>query len=96
MQKNYEAVLILKPDLAEEERKKLFSQIAEPIAKNNGTIAKQEVWIEKRKLIFPIKKCQEGLYYLLRFSGGPELTAQLNRSYKLNENILRTLIIKLD
>lgn len=92
----YEAMLIMKPDLSEEERKTLFNQVAEAVTKNKGEVSSQSVWAEKRKLYFPIGKQKEGLYYLLNFSLPPQGVPDLRHVYKLNENILRVLITRLD
>ena len=92
---NYEAMFVIKPDLSEEERKNLFQQIADVVTKNNGSVSSGAVWSEKRKLIFPIKKQQEGAYYLLNFQLPPLAITQINHAYKLNENILRVLVTRL-
>lgn len=92
----YEAMVIVKPDLSEEERKTLFSQINDLITKGENKVTQSGVWSEKRKLYFPIKKCREGVYYLVNFSAEPSLIKDLRLAYKLNENILRNLIIRVD
>lgn len=91
----YEAMFIIKPDLSEEEKKNVFKQIAEVVAKNNGSVSSGSVWSEKRRLVFPLKKQQDGVYYLLNFQLPPQAVGQLNQAYKLNENVLRVLISRL-
>ena len=90
----YEAMFIIKPDLSEEEKKALFNQINDSVTKNNGDIAQASIWSEKKKLTFPIKKCQDGLYYLMNFSIAPSAIKEIIHAHKLNENILRVLITK--
>jgi small subunit ribosomal protein S6 len=90
----YEAMFIVKPDLPEEERKTLFSQISEAVLKHKGEIVSAAVWAEKRKLHFPLKKQHEGLYYLTDFTLDPAAVGELKQVYKLNENILRVLITR--
>ncbi len=92
----YEAMFIIKPDLSEEERKILFNQISESITKNQGTVVKAGAWSEKKKLCFPIKKSQDGDYYLMDFSIAPDAISILRPIYKLNEHILRVLITKIE
>ncbi len=94
--KKYEALFIIKPDLSEDEKKALFNQIGEAVNKNGGSVSAGAVWSEKRKLFFPIKRCREGIYYLLNFTIAPTSITDINHSYKLNENILRVLITKLE
>jgi len=91
----YEAMFIIKPDLSEEEKKALFNQINDSVTKNNGDIAQASIWSEKKKLTFPIKKCQDGLYYLMDFSIAPQAIKEMTHAYKLNENILRVLITRI-
>lgn len=91
----YEAMFIIRPDLSEDEKKILFKQIEEAVTKNQGQVSSGAIWSEKRKLYFPIKKHQEGVYYLLTFSLPPLLLKELRRTFSLNENILRALFTKL-
>ena len=92
----YEAMFIVKPDLPEAEQKALFQQIHDAVTKHNGVIAQGAVWSEKKKLFFPIKKHSEGVYYLLSFTLDPLSIKDIRHAYKLNENILRVLISRLE
>lgn len=92
----YEAMLIVKPDLSDENKKILFKQIDEAVTKNNGQITSSGVWAERRKLYFPINKFLEGVYYLVAFTAPPEAIKELRGIYKLNENILRVLFTRMD
>ncbi|OGX41059.1 MAG: 30S ribosomal protein S6 [Omnitrophica WOR_2 bacterium RIFCSPLOWO2_01_FULL_41_12] len=93
---NYEAMFILKPDLSEEDRKTLFNQLGEVVAKFNGKVSQASIWSEKKKLFFPLKRYLEGLYYLINFNAAPQALAEIRHAYGLNENILRVLITKLE
>ena len=90
--KNYEALFVLKSG-TEDKIEKATSTIVDGIKKNKGKIIKEDKW-GKRALAYPIKKHKEGFYYKLDFSIEPSLIEKLDKSYKLNSNILRTLIIK--
>lgn len=92
----YEAMFIVRPELSEEEKKSVFAGMGEAVAKLNGKVTQAAVWSEKRKLCFPIKKSQEGVYYLMNFELPPLSVADLKHAYKLNENILRVLITVLE
>jgi small subunit ribosomal protein S6 len=92
----YEAMFIIKPDLSEEEKKSVFDQIGEAVTKNKGVINQAAVWSERKKLAFPIKKFQDGIYYLVNFDLGTQALEKIRYTYKLNESIIRLLIIKLD
>jgi len=91
----YEAMLIVKPDLSDEDKKTLFKQIDDAIAKNSGQISQSAVWAEKRKLYFPINKFHEGIYYLVAFTAPAQAIKEIRNIYKLNENILRVLFTRM-
>jgi small subunit ribosomal protein S6 len=90
----YEAMFIVKPDLPDADKKTLFSQISDAITKHSGNVSSANIWSEKKKLYFPIKKYQEGIYYLVNLTAPAEAIEKIRHAYKLNENILRVLIIK--
>jgi len=92
----YEAMVIVKPDLSDENKKTLFKQIDDVVTKNNGQISQSAVWAERRKLYFPINKFQEGIYYLVAFAAPSQAIKEIRNIYKLNENILRVLFTRMD
>jgi len=94
--KKYEVMLIVRSDLAEEEKKTLFNQINEAVTKLGGTLNTAAIWAEKKKLCFAIKKKDEGTYYLINFQLPPLAITDLRHAYQLNENILRVLFTVLE
>lgn len=91
---DYEAMFIVRPELNEEEKKELYAQLNDTITKSQGEILSSGVWSEKRKLCYPIKKAQEGIYYLVTFKIAPGAILKLKQTFRLNENIIRVLIVK--
>ncbi len=94
--RKYEAMFIIRPDLSEEEQKNLFNQISDAVTKNSGTVVQGQVWSEKKKIYFPLKKYREGVFYLLNFQIAPDQITKIGSTYKLNENILRVLVTAKD
>lgn len=92
----YEAMVIVKPNLSDEDKKTLFKQIDDAVVKNSGQITQSGVWAEKRKFCFPINKFLEGIYYLVAFTAPSEAVKEVRNIYKLNENILRVLFTRMD
>jgi small subunit ribosomal protein S6 len=90
---NYEGIFIIKPELKEEDVKNVFKTVGETVSKNGGSIKKEESW-GKRQLAYPVKKAKEGFYYKLDFSAPSEAIAKLEAAYKLNADILRTMITR--
>lgn len=94
MTNKYEIMVIIRPDLSNEERGNLVNQIKEVITKKGGTVSQDAVWSEKRKFYFVIKKYREGVYLLINFSLPPEAINEISLAYNINDNILRYLITR--
>lgn len=94
--KKYEVMIIIRPDLSEEDKKTLFNQINDAVVKSGGEVTAANVWTERRKLYFPIKKHREGTYYLVGFNAAAEAITKIRHAYQLNENILRSLFTVLE
>ena len=90
---NYEGIFIIKPEVKDEDVKNVFKVISDSVTKHGGTIKKEEPW-GRRQLAYPVKKAKEGHYYKLDFSVATEAIAKLEEAYRLNDNILRTMITR--
>lgn len=91
----YEALFILRSNLNKEKFKDLIDWLKMVIDKYKGKVISSEVWQESRKLAYPIKKEVEGTYYLLNFNSEPGVISKIHEEYRLNDNILRFIILRL-
>src|SRR5437867_2191026 len=92
---DYEILLILPPDLEEEAAGNATERFKTYVTGHGGEIHTLEPW-GRRRLAYPIQRYHEGLYHVGRFSLAPEQTPELDKTLRLNEQILRHLIVKLD
>jgi len=90
---NYEGLFIIKPELTEETVKNVYKAISDSVVKNGGNIKKEDIW-GKRQLAYPVKKCKEGYYYKVDFTSPTAAITKLEEAYRLNEDILRTMITR--
>ncbi len=90
----YEGMFLIDAKLDQKAANSIFDQIKGIITKNEGNIISSRIWTEKRRLCFPIKKNQEATYYFVSFNLQPLLIDKIRQAYRLNENILRVLIIR--
>ena len=86
--RKYETIYILQPDLSEDEIKVIADKVQDVIASYKGAFNRLEDW-GIRKLAYPIRKCARGRYLYLRYDGGRELIAELERRLRLDEKVLR-------
>ncbi len=89
----YEGLFIIKPDLKDEDVKTVYKSISDIIGKNSGSINKEEAW-GKRQLAYPVKKAREGYYFKVDFTAPSQSILKIESAYKLNGDILRTMITK--
>ncbi len=92
--KMYESAVLINAALEEDQIQSLISRIKELISSNDGEITDIEDWGRKR-LAYMIKKSKIGYYIIFQFNAYPQIISTLEKFYKLDENILRYLSIKL-
>ena len=90
----YEAMLIVGPEPAGDDKGSYYKQFNDLFSKNGATIVSSVVWSEKRRLSYPIKKQREGVYYLVTFESVPESVSKIRGALSLNDSVLRTLILE--
>ena len=90
---SYETLYVIKPDLEDEARAALIQKFSAIITDNGGEIESVDEW-GKRKLAYAINYISEGYYVLVNFKAQPELPAELERNFKINDNIMRYIVIK--
>jgi small subunit ribosomal protein S6 len=95
MNRMYETIYIVQPDLGDEELKGLCAKVQEIIASMKGDFRKLEDW-GVRKLSYPINKFIRGRYYYLRFDGDAPLIAELERRLRLDDKVIRYQSVKIE
>jgi len=93
--RKYETIIVIDSLLKTEEIEGIINKYERFISANGGNIEVVERW-GKRRLAYEIKKRQYGIYVLIRFDAPSAMIKQLDREYRLNEYLLRTMTTKLD
>ncbi|WP_321312583.1 30S ribosomal protein S6 [Halarcobacter sp.] len=91
--KHYETMFILKPTLTEEETKAQIDLVKATIEKNGGEISSCDD-MGTRQLAYEIEKNKRGYYFVIYFKGSTEGILEIERNYRINENIMRFIFIK--
>ena len=92
--RKYETIFILQPDLAEDDVKLVTDKVQDVVASYKGDFHRLDDW-GTRKLAYAIRKFPRGRYYYLRFDGGAQLVAELERRLRLDEKVLRYLSVNI-
>ena len=89
----YELVYIVDAHLAPEAKEEVNKQVVDTVTKAEGKVINSNVWFERQRISFPIKKIQDGTYYLVNWEGRGNTSVKIRQSLRLNERVLRFLII---
>lgn len=93
--RKYEIMYIVRPDLDEEGRKALIERFNKVLTDNGAEIEKVDE-MGMRRLAYEIKKYREGYYVVVVLNSGPVAVQEFDRLAKINDDIVRFMIIRLD
>ena len=88
----YESVVIINPSLEVESIKALISKISDLINTNGKVNSVEE--LGNKKLAYEIKKNKEGYYIVIKFEAKPELIAELERVYRITDEVIKFIVVK--
>ena len=88
----YESIIIISPVVEEEGIKSLITKFSDLINSEGKVESVEE--IGKRKLAYEVKKNKEGYYVLFNFEAKPELIAELERNYRITDEVIKFIVVK--
>ncbi len=97
--REYELYLVIDGDVPDESVSAVVEKTSQMISTGAGGVAGEVIKVEargKRRLAYPIKKKVEGQDVVMTFRSPPPALAELERTLKLDEQILRYLLIRRD
>lgn len=95
MERKYEVMFILRPDMEAEEADKLIAGFETTITKGNGKLVSSEK-LGNRKLAYTVKKFNEGNYNLLTVEADGSLVAELERRLRVTEPVIKFITVRMD
>ncbi len=93
MTHQYELMVIFDPEVDERQVAPKLDGFLKVITTDGGTIDNVDIW-GRRRLAYEIKKKNEGIYAVVNFTATSEATQELDRQLKLNEQIMRTKVLR--
>ena len=90
---NYEHTIIARQDTSASQIKQIKEKYSNLIEKNKGDIIQTQDW-GLMNLSYLIKKNKRGNYIHFKITGDGELIKELEKSEKLDKNLLRYLTVK--
>ena len=93
--RNYEIMVIVSPDVDDRQVQGVVEKPFEAFKAAGGTVDNVDTW-GRRRLAYDIQKKSEGIYVVLNVTAEPAVVKELDRQYTLNEQIMRTKVIRPD
>jgi small subunit ribosomal protein S6 len=95
MNRTYELMFIVRPDMTEEDLDKLISTLQSTVPTAGGTIQKVEK-MGKRRLAYAVRRFHDGIYVLLVIEGGGAVIHELERRLRVTEQVIKFLTVRVD
>lgn len=91
----YEAVYLVHPSVDDERLEEIIARYNQVVENEGGVIEQCGKW-DRRRLAYPINKVQEATYVLMYFRANPQVPAELDRLFRISDEVIRHLIIRHD
>jgi small subunit ribosomal protein S6 len=95
MQRTYEVMFIVRPDLQEEDVEKLISTL-QTTATNAGAQVQNAEKMGKRRLAYDVRKFSDGLYVLFTLLADGKAIHELERRMRVTEQVIKFLTVRMD
>jgi small subunit ribosomal protein S6 len=95
MNRTYELMFIVRPDMADEDLDKLISTLENQVTTTGGTVKSVE-HMGKRRLAYVVRRFQDGMYILLTVEGTGALIHELERRLRVTEPVIKFLTVRVD
>lgn len=95
MQRFYEVMFIVRPDVADEDLDKLVAGLEQTITGGGGALRSTEK-LGRRKLAYMVRKFNEGNYVLLTVDADGALIAELERRLRVSEPVIKFITVRMD
>src|SRR5258708_36073839 len=95
VQRDYDLGVVINPDVGDAQARAIVERITQTIATNGGQLVRVNAG-GRRRLAYPIEHHRDGLYFFFDMSLPPEAPTEVERTLRVNEDIIRHLMLVLD
>ena len=93
--RQYEAMYIVDADLSDEQLEAILEKYKKIVTTMGGVVLDAGKWEGgRRRLAYPIAGRREGIYILMNFDSGTDVPKELDRVFKISDDVFRHLIVK--
>ena len=93
----YEAMYIVDADTPDENLEPIIGKYSKVVTDGGGEVREAGKWDKgRRSLAYEIAKKRDGLYILMQFTSNGDVPKELDRIFKINDDVIRHLIVRQD
>jgi len=95
MQRTYELMFIVRPDMPEEEQDKLLSNVETQVGNAGGSVKSIER-MGKRRLAYQVRRFHDGIYVLMVLEGEGAMVKEVERRLRVTEPVIKFITVRID
>ncbi len=95
--RHYEALYIVDAELNDEQLEPIIEKYKKIVTDMGGTVGDAAKWEQgRRRLAYEVDKRREGMYILMTFESGPDVPKELERVFKISDDVFRHQVVRTD
>ena len=95
--RHYEAMYIVDADTPDEGLESIIAKYKKVVTDGGGEVTEAGKWEKgRRQLAYEINKKREGMYLLMQFQANSEVPKELDRIFRINDDVIRHLVVRQD
>jgi len=95
MQRIYELMFIVRPDMTEEDQDKLIANLESQVGTAGGTVKSVER-MGRRRLAYLVRRFQDGIYVLMTLEGDGAMVKEVERRLRVTEPVIKFITVRVD
>jgi len=95
MQRTYELMFIVRPDMTDEDQDKLIANLEGQVGTAGGMVKSVER-MGKRRLAYLVRKFQDGIYILMVLEGDGAMVKEVERRLRVTEPVIKFITVRVD
>jgi small subunit ribosomal protein S6 len=95
MNRTYEIMFIVRPDVEEAELDKLIEGFSANVTNGGGEVKSVEK-MGRRRLAYTVRKFNDGFYILLNVAAAGSLITEIERRLRVSEQVIKFITVRMD
>ena len=91
MSRDYELGIVINPEVGDEQARAIVERVTQTIVNNQGEVVRVNAW-GRRRLAYPIERHRDGLYFFFDLMLDPQSIVEIERTLRVNEEVVRHLL----